>query len=425
MPRGAGPILLQAGVVYSSVDRCARAPLIGGDAARDSGFHSRRMLSVSSRHRAAPARHALAFAFPLLIALAGCAGRGSAAAGDEVGIAVALNPQRAGMQSIYNGVQLAVSDLNTQYGARLGAKRVTMIKGAPDVSDPVKIADTFRSDPRVVGVVGHPESGTTMTAIGVYADAKNDGRNGVVTISPTGTSPALSGANRWLFRVCPSDVQASRAVARYLLDSLHARRASVIYRNDAYGKDWAKSFGEAYRAGNGVVVQRDPYLQGATAWDAYAGYLKLLKPDVLLFPGSQEDALLALRAMRAAGVATPFIGGDATSGLEANAEEFPGVHYTAFFLARRATTPEATRFIAAYRAAFKEDPDQRAALAYDAAMLIGRAAAEVGTDRAAIRDYVESIGQSRPAVAGVAGPIAFDEKHDAVNKPVVIARVGQ
>jgi branched-chain amino acid transport system substrate-binding protein len=199
----------------------------------------------------------------------------------------------------------------------------------------------------------------------------------------------------------------------------------VIYRNDAYGKDWAKSFGDAYRAGSGVVVQRDPYLQGATAWDAYAGYIKLLKPDVLLFPGSQEDALLALRALRAAGVTTPFIGGDATSGLEANADEFPDVRYTAFFLARRATTPEAKAFIAAYTAAFKEEPDQRAALAYDAAMVIGRAAIDVGPDRARIRDYVESIGRDRPAMAGAAGPISFDENHDAVNKPVVIARVAR
>jgi branched-chain amino acid transport system substrate-binding protein len=146
---------------------------------------------------------------------------------------------------------------------------------------------------------------------------------------------------------------------------------------------------------------------------------------VLLFPGSQEDALLALRAMRAAGVTTPFIGGDATSGLEADADEFPDVRYTAFFLARRATSPEARAFIAAYKAAYKEEPDQRAALAYDAAMLIGHAVAEVGTDRAKIRDYVESIGRDRPAMAGVAGPIAFDENHDAVNKPVVIARVAQ
>lgn len=379
------------------------------------------MHSPNRRSRAVVVRVLLCAASLLAAA---CASRGEAA-GDQIGIAVALNPQRAGMQSIYNGVQLAVTELNKQHGGRLGNARFVMVKGAPDVSDPVRIAVAFRDDPRVAGVVGHPESGTTLDAIDEYADSKNDGVNGVVAISPTGTSPALSGRSRWLFRVCPSDVQASRAVARYVLDSLHARRASVIYRNDSYGKDWAKSFAEMYRAGNGVIVQRDPYLQGATAWDAYAGYLRLLKPDVLLFPGSQEDALEALRAMRAAGVTAPFIGGDATSGLEASAAEFPDVRYTAFFLARRATSPEAKAFIAAYTAAFKEEPDQRAALAYDAAMLIGRGAVEVGPNRAKIRDYVESIGRDRPAMPGVAGPLSFDANHDALNKPVVIARVGR
>ncbi len=364
---------------------------------------------------------ALALGLPLL--LSACSRR--VAVGGEIGIGVALNPQRAGMQSIYNGVQLAVEHLNDRYKGRLGGARFTQVKGASDVSDPVRIADTFRENSAVVGVVGHPESGTTLDAIEEYADAKNGGRNGVVAISPTGTSPALSGASRWLFRVCPSDVQASGAVARYLLDSIGARRASIIYRNDAYGKDWAKSFSDTYIRGGGTVVQRDPYLQNVTSWEAYAGYIKLLKPDVLLFPGSQEDALLALRAMRAAGVTTPLIGGDATAGLESNVVEFPDVRYTAFFLARQATSPEARAFVGAYRAAFKEDPDQRAALAYDAAMLIGRAAAEVGSDRAKIRDFIEGIGTRTPAIAGVAGPLAFDDKHDAMNKSVVIARVGR
>jgi branched-chain amino acid transport system substrate-binding protein len=355
--------------------------------------------------------------------LASCS-RG-ATGGDAVGIAVALDPHRAGMQSIYNGVELAVDQLNAQ---RNGAAPFRMVKGAPDVSDPIKIADTFREDASVVGVVGHPESGTTIAAIGEYADTKNGGRNAVVAISPTGTSPGLSGANKWLFRVCPSDIQTSATIARYLLDSLHATRASVIYRNDAYGKDWAKSFGDAFKEGKGVVVERDPYLQGVTAWDAYAAYIKQLKPDVILFPGSTEDAVLLLRALRAIGESTPLVGGDATSGLEANAAEFPNVRYAAFFLARRATTPEAKAFIAAYKAKFaNEEPDQRAALAYDAAMLIGRAAIEVGPDRAKIRDYVESVGKSggRPAMEGAAGRIAFDEKHDAMNKPVVVAKVGQ
>jgi branched-chain amino acid transport system substrate-binding protein len=340
-----------------------------------------------------------------------------------MGIAVALDPKRAGMQSIYNGVQLAVKQLNTQ---RNGRAPLRMIVGAPDVSDPIHIASAFRDNPAVVGVVGHPESGTTLDAIGEYADTKNGGRNAVVAISPTGTSPALSGANKWLFRLCPSDVQTSRMAAKYLVDSLHTMRASVIYRNDAYGRDWAKSFTDAYAEGKGVVIERDPYVAGVTPWDAYGAYIKKLAPDVVLFPGSTEDAVLALRAMRDAGVNIPLVGGDATSGLEANAAEFPNVRYAAFFLARRATTPEARAFIDAYRTEFKVDPDQRAALAYDAAMLIGKAAIEVGPDRAKIRDYIESLdGTAGKQLQGVAGPMAFDQKHDAINKPVMIVQVGK
>lgn len=347
----------------------------------------------------------------------------SAVEGD-IGIAVALDPHRQGMQTIYNGVELAVRQLNAQ---RSGGAPLRMIKGALDVSDPIRIAVTFRDDRRVVGVVGHPESGTTLDAMGEYADTKNGGRNAVVAVSPTGTSPALSGASRWLFRVCPSDVQTSQTMARYVLDSLRASRASVIYRNDAYGRDWSRSFTDAFRAGKGTIVERDPYVAGVTQWDAYALYLKKLNPDALLFPGSTEDAVLAMRAMRAVNVTTPLIGGDATSGLEAYAREFPTARYAAFFLARRATSPEAKSFIAAYVAAYKDEPDQRAALAYDAAMLIGRAALEVGPDRGKIRDYIESIGHEggRPAMIGVAGPIAFDAKHDAMNKPVVVAQVGR
>ncbi len=358
----------------------------------------------------------------LLAASASLSGCSGPSAGSELGIGVALDPKRAGMQTIYNGVQLAVTQLNAQPGDHPTFK---MIRGDPSVSDPIRIASTLRENPQVVGVVGHPESGTTLDAIGEYADTENGGRNAVVAISPTGTSPALSGLNRWLFRVCPSDVHTSRVVAKFVLDSMRAVRASIIYRNDPYGKDWSKSFADAYRNERGTVVQRDPYLAGVTEWDAYAAYIKQLNPDVVLFPGSTEDALLALRAMRAVGVNTPLVGGDAVSGLEAHAAEFPNARYAAFFLARRATTPEAKAFIEAYRAAFNQDPDQRAALAYDAAMLIGRAATEVGGDRAKIRDYIESVGNGSPVMLGAAGPIKFDAKHDAVDKPVVIAQVGK
>src|SRR5215207_4518822 len=110
------------------------------------------------RLRTAAGQRALLAALPL--AIGGCTQR--EAAGDEIAIAVALNPQRPGMQSVYNGVQLAVTDLNRERAAKGARSRLVMLKGAADVTDPVKIAVTFRDDPRVVGVVGHPESGTTL-----------------------------------------------------------------------------------------------------------------------------------------------------------------------------------------------------------------------------------------------------------------------
>ena len=87
--------------------------------------------------------------------------------------------------------------------------------------------------------------------------------------------------------------------------------------------------------------------------------------------------------------------------------------------------PEGRAFVTAFRAKFGELPDQRAALAYDAAMIIGRAVISKGADRHKVRDYVAAIGTPGPAYRGVTGLIAFNEKHDVVRKSVVIATVGR
>jgi branched-chain amino acid transport system substrate-binding protein len=328
------------------------------------------------------------------------------------------------MRTIYNGVELAIEQLNRERGTRM--PRFVMRKTPEKISGAVQIATLLRDDPTVVGVVGHPESGSTIDASAIYSDLENEGRNAVVAISPTATSPALSGLSRWVFRVCPTDVAASKAAARFALDSLRTRRASIIYRNDAYGKDWTRAFTTVYVSGGGTVVQRDPYLTGITEWEAYARYTAQLAPDIILFPGSAEDAELAIRAFRAAGVRAPILGGDAIAPLEMKPDEFAGVRYTSFFQATAATSPEGRRFVTAYQEKYGEAPDQRAALAYDAAMIIGRGAIANGADRQKVREYVDRIGApDNAAYKGATGSIAFDDKNDVVRKPVVITTVGR
>jgi branched-chain amino acid transport system substrate-binding protein len=129
--------------------------------------------------------------------------------------------------------------------------------------------------------------------------------------------------------------------------------------------------------------------------------------------------------MRAIGADTPVLGGDAVSELEAQATEFAGVRYIAFFQSRHVQTPEGKAFVASFTKKYGVPPEQRSALAYDATMLIGHAAVEAGATRPKVRDYLASIGNGRSGVTGVTGPIAFDQQHDVVDKPVVIATVGR
>lgn len=340
---------------------------------------------------------------------------------DTVAIGVALDPERPGMESIYQGVALAVAELN----ADRGSSPVIVMRRTPDgVSSAVAVAAGLQRDPGVMAVVGHPESGTSLEALPVYEDVEHGGRHAVAIVSPTATSPQLTGRSPWFFRVCPTDLAASQAVARYVRDSLGLRRASVIYRNDSYGRDWTSSFAAAFEQSGGTLLQRDPYVKDATEWEAYAAYIRQLGSEVLLFPGSVEDAVLAIRALRAAGAGNvAFVGGDATSGLEEEGAEFAGARYTTFFDPRRPATSTATSFIAAFQRAHGHLPDQRAALAYDAAMLIGLAIREVGPDRARIRAALAAVGRDRPAFEGAAGRIAFDARNDVVDKPVVVSTV--
>ena len=348
---------------------------------------------------------------------------GPVARSGDWAIGVALNPRRAGMQTIYNGVELAVDHLNQERGGK-GAPFV--MRRTPDnVSSAIQIATILRNDPSVIGVVGHPESGSTLEAAPIYEDREKGGERAVVAISPTATSPALTGVSPWVFRVCPTDVAASAAAARFALDSLRSTNAAVVYRNDAYGKDWTRAFVATYTSGGGKVVQRDPYLAGITEWEAYAAYTARLAPDVVLFPGSAEDAELFIRALRQADVDVPVLGGDAIAPLATRPAEFAGIRYTAFFEPEAVTSNAGRKFVQSYRIKFGMLPDQRAALAYDAAMILGRAARAERGDRRRIRDHIAATGQGAKRIHdGATGRITFDAKNDVVGKTVVMARIG-
>ena len=357
-------------------------------------------------------------ALSVLVAL-GCTGRGDD--GGVVRIGIAADLKRANMQTVLRGVELAIERLNAEGNGR----RFEIAKAPTTATGAVEIAAALRDDPRVVAVVGPADSRSSRESAPIFADEDGGGRRALAAVSPTSTSISLTGLSPWLFRVCPSDAASSRAAARYVLDSLGFRRATIMYRNDSYSRGWSAAFTQAYSAGGGEVLERNPHLADMNEWRAYAGIVKLTKPNIVLFPGSPADLAGLVRSLRAIGADTPVLGGDAVSELEAQATEFAGVRYIAFFQASRVQSSEAKAFVSAFVRKYGVPPEQRSALAYDATMLIGHAVLEGGATRPRVREYLASVGNSRPPVSGVTGPISFDQQHDVVDKPVVIATVGK
>ena len=358
-----------------------------------------------------------------LAVLSACRGRAATApssAADSLYVGVAA--ARANTD-YFRGVQMALDRLNAERPK--GARPLALRFPIDSQTSQVAVAAAFRDDPTVIGVVGHTGSAQTMDAAPIYGDVEEHERRAVLAITPTATNPAVTRGGRWVFRVCPTDDDAARALARFAIDSAHARRVGIIYRNDLFGRGFTRVIAPALQQAGAAVLERDPYLAGLTEYDAYAARLARRKVDVLVVAGGGVDAADMIRALRRAGAAPTILGSDDIATIATAAKtpgEFRGVRYTAFYDAA-SHAPAAAAFAAEFRRRYGTLPTHQSALSYDAAMLIGRAAQTVGNDRRAVRDWVAAVGRSSPAYDGVTGQIRFDEHGDALSKMVLIGEV--
>ncbi|HEV2672223.1 MAG TPA: ABC transporter substrate-binding protein [Gemmatimonadales bacterium] len=322
--------------------------------------------------------------------------------------------------SMRHAAELAVKEINARGGiqGRELALRVMDDSGRPDVA--IRIAQQLVADPAVAAVVGHLTSSASLAAGRVYGEA----RRPVVMISPSASSPDLSGVNPYMFRVCPSDLNHGIQLARYTRQLLKARRVGVIYLDDDYGRGLRGSFSAEFKRLGGEVVEEDPILATTPSVEPYLSRMRQQGGvDAIMLATDRGGAELALREMARIGVHWTPLGGDALSGIETAGPLAEGLRMSVAYLVDQSGGRNA-QFVAAYAQAYPgERPDHRGAAAYDIVQLLAGVLPATGTDRRAIRDRLARIGASLPAFEGVTGTIAFDSRGDVPAKPVVIGAV--
>lgn len=251
----------------------------------------------------------------------------------------------------------------------------TLVTTAPDAASAIARARRMSELRGVVGVVGHGGSRPSLAAAVVYNERH------IPQVVPTATSRRLAEAGPWTFMLAPNDSVEGAFIARFAVEHLHAARPALFFVDNEYGDGLRSGIVGAMAARGVMVPEQVPFALGGDVRVLVEALLARYRPDVLLIVGDQREAGDLARAAFARLPGLRVIVGDnasPTGTLVEHAGPAADSLYGVSFWIPDSADVHQQRFIARFRELTGRDPQVSDALAYDAVMVLGRAAGATG-----------------------------------------------
>ncbi len=225
----------------------------------------------------------------LLATAAGALLAGSASA-EEIKIGIELGftgPLESITPAMAQGAELAIAEVNAA-GTLLDGAMVTGIRAdstCVDAAVAVANAEKLVTGDHVNAIMGADCSGVTGAILQQVARP-----NGIVMISPSATSPALSTAedDGLFFRTAPSDARQGVVMTEVLMDR-GIKSVALTYTNNDYGKGLADAFQAAFEAAGGTVTISVPHEDGKADYSAEVASLASAGGEVLVVAGYTDQ----------------------------------------------------------------------------------------------------------------------------------------
>ena len=180
------------------------------------------------------------------------------------------------------GAELAIDEINKSKHFSMGkVSGVRADSTCVDSAAATTAAERLITSDKVNGIMGADCSGVTTAILQQVAMA-----NGMVKISPSATSPALSTVedNGLFFRTAPSDARQGQVVADILKEK-GLTNIAISYVNNDYGKGLAASIEENHKAAGGTVTISAPHEPDKGDYSAEVGALAQAGGDILVVAG--------------------------------------------------------------------------------------------------------------------------------------------
>jgi branched-chain amino acid transport system substrate-binding protein len=277
---------------------------------------------------------------------------------------------------------VALEGTSQRNGALLAASQIRDVALKPDVLDTAATPEAaVNAWTRAVGtpppsaVIG-PILGTQMLALLPLAK-----ESGVPLLTISGTARLSELGVPQFFRFFPSDATVKVAHARYVVEKLGAKRPAVIYQSTAYGQSGREQLAKTFAELGAPPVLEESIAPTVNDLSPALLRAKAANPDVLVLHLHAASTVLAVRQARQLLPGLPIVAGSAmhqpaTAALLEPAE-LKGVCAETAASPVSATSPPMRDFLAAYRAAYSNDPDAFAAAQFDAVHMLGHILGEL------------------------------------------------
>ncbi|QDQ26531.1 branched-chain amino acid ABC transporter substrate-binding protein [Chitinimonas arctica] len=314
------------------------------------------------------------------------------------------------------GIVLALEDVNKQAPVIAGKSVKFELLAEDDQADPktaTSVAQRF-VDQKVSGVIGHFNSGTSIPASRIYADA------GIPQIAMA-TAPAFTAQGfKTTFRAMTSDTQQGSVMGGFVVKKLGLKKVAIIDDRTAYGQGLADQFELAAKAAGGVIVQREYTNDKATDFASILTSIRAKQPDVIFYGGADTQSAPLTLQMRRLGMKAQLVSGEMTRTdnylkLAGNAAD--GVIASLAGLPME-KTPGSAALVARVKARFGA-ADFYAPYSYDATMVMVQAMQAANSTEPA--RYLPFLAKTRYSGA-TSAEIAYDARGDLKHGDITVYR---
>lgn len=359
---------------------------------------------------------------------------GLAACGDKEGpsLKIGLNAELTGEMpavgaSSKNAAELFAEQTNAAGGLEVGGQKlpIKLVVGdnGAKADQAAATAQRLISQNEVLAMIGPNASACAIPASEIAESLKTAMISPWSTNSKT-TLDATTGASKnYVFRACFIDTFQARVLAKFVLNDLKATTAAVLYDVASEAPNGqATLFKQTFEENGGHVVGFETYTTGDRDFSAQLTKIKAANPEIIFLPAYYNDVPLIAQQARRLGITAKFVGSDAWSSpeiIKLGGADVEGSYFCNHYSSQIATDV-AQKFISDYTKKYGMEPDDVAALTFDAFGLLAEGIKSSGKlDRQAIRDALAKVENFN----GVTGTMKFQPGSGDPIKSAVILQI--